>query len=236
MSENVRFFPVVETVLLRYSFTYNGRSFKKKIVMKKLILCLAISAAAIVGHAQRIVHHHYVTYYNATTKEPDSVVWDVTPDMVSCPRVTRHDHFQADPDISDCATPHDYTNSHYDKGHLFNYADAECDSVDRIECFYMSNMLPQVHAFNAGDWETVEKYERGLAGQSTIHIIAGGIGSLGQTPGGVNIPEKMWKAIYANGAWTCWIMDNKSSSTHHELTFWEVPVASFDQQTGLQLH
>jgi DNA/RNA endonuclease G (NUC1) len=197
-----------------------------------LVCCLYVSITS----AQTVKHQHYITYYNPTLKEPDSVAWDLSPAMVSCNHtVKRKDKFKADPGIPGSGSPKDYVRSGYDKGHLFNYEDASYDSIDRVECFYMSNMLPQLHSFNAGDWKTLETQERLWAASTPIHIIAGGIGSKGSLPAGENIPAFMWKAIYQNGRWTCWIMPNEVSSKGHAFGFWEVPAAVLDRQTGLQL-
>ncbi len=204
--------------------------------MKKLhTLTLVLCACTLGAIAQTVTHHDYITHYNASLKEPDSVSWNLTPAMVTCTKVTRVDMFAPDPLIPGCAMPDDYAETHYDKGHLFNYEDAECDSADRIECFYMSNMLPQTHSFNAGDWKTLETQERVWAKAGTIHIIAGGIGSLGQLPSGENIPAFMWKAIYMNGTWTAWIMPNQKTSVKHHFDYWEKSISELDSQTGLTL-
>lgn len=96
-------------------------------------------------------------------------------------------------------------------------------------------MLPQKQRFNSGDWETVEKFERQLATNHVIHIIAGGIGNLGLTPGGVVEPEYMWKAILINGIWTCWMMPNKSTSVHHAFDFWIISLNKFNALTHMNL-
>jgi DNA/RNA endonuclease G (NUC1) len=204
--------------------------------MKKLlILTLAICFFQLNANAQRVVHAHYITYYNPSKKEPDSVSWNLSSSMVICEREIRKDMFLPDPSIPGCATKSDYTNSGYSKGHLFNWDEAKCDGGSVGECFYMSNMLPQNQPFNAGDWGTVERYERKLAQSQNLHIIAGGSGSLGKTMGGVNIPDHFWKAIYANGKWTCWSMPNNSSSVGHDYTHWQIPIGQFDTLTGLKL-
>jgi DNA/RNA endonuclease G (NUC1) len=99
----------------------------------------------------------------------------------------------------------------------------------------MTNMLPQIHPFNAGDWKTIETQERVWAQTATLHILAGDTGSLGKLPAGENIPAFMWKAIYMDGKWTCRIMANQSTSKGHPVAFWEKPLADFNLPTGLHL-
>lgn len=201
--------------------------------MKRLILIILLLPLFAVG--QTIKHHSYTTHYNAKLREADSVVWDLTPQMVSCSAQFRKDAFKADPLIPGSAIPADYANSHFDKGHLFSYDDAMCNPIDKVECFLMTNMLPQIHPFNAGDWKVLEMQERVWAKTQTLHILAGGIGSLGKLRAGENVPAYMWKAIYMNGKWTCWVMPNLKTSVHHGYTFWEVPVSVLDSKTGLKL-
>src|ERR1700744_753176 len=96
--------------------------------MKKIPLFVALLVICQINViAQRIVHAHYITYYNTSKKEPDSVVWNLSPSMVICDREVRADMFLPDPSIPGCATKSDYTNSGYSKGHLFNWDEAKCD-------------------------------------------------------------------------------------------------------------
>lgn len=185
--------------------------------------------------SQSIKHHSFTTYYNALLKEPDSVAWDLTPSMVSCGKQIRKSFFARDLTIANSTGPLDYRKSGYDKGHLFSFDDAQCDSIDKKECFLMTNMLPQAHAFNVGDWKALEIQERIWAKTTNLHIIAGGIGTIGQLKSGVNIPKYMYKAILMNGKYTAWIMPNLPGSFGHDYTFWEVDIKTLDAKTGLAL-
>jgi DNA/RNA endonuclease G (NUC1) len=175
-----------------------------------------------------IRHHSYKTYYDSALREPDSVAWDLTPEMVSCTSQTRKNAFRTDPLIKGSASPNDYLNSGYDKGHLFSYDDAQCNETDKVECFYMSNMLPQVHSFNAGDWKVLEMQERIFAKTQRLHIVAGGYGSLGKLKAGENIPAYMWKAILIDRKYVVWIMPNQKTSTGHAYSRWLTTIHTFD--------
>ena len=73
------------------------------------------------------------------------------------------DPFQKDPEVdADCQPPvsKEFSGSGYDRGHIVA-------SEDRVYCqdangqtFYMTNMYPQMHNFNAGIWEDMEKLVR----------------------------------------------------------------------------
>jgi DNA/RNA endonuclease G (NUC1) len=210
--------------------------------MKSFFCCLIIISIHNSVLPQTIKHHSYMTHYNADLKEPDSVSWDLTPEMEACVKHKRKDKFAQDPEIPNCASPKDYKVNirgdrvnQIDAGHLFNYEEANCDSIDRIECFYISNMLPQYHSFNTGDWKRLEIKEQKWAKTTILHIIAGGIGSQGKLPNGENIPQFMWKAIYMNGQWYAWIMPNIPSSKGHVYTTWMVDIKKLESESGLKL-
>lgn len=204
--------------------------------MKILIgLLLALCVTFSLGSETVVQHHSYKTYYDAALREPDSVAYDLSPQMTACDPQIRKDAFKADPLIPGSATPSDYTNSGYDKGHLFSYDDAQCSEVDKIECFYMSNMLPQLHPFNAGDWKILEIQERRWAKSQRLHIIAGGCGSLGKLKAGENIPQFMWKAILVNGRYLYWIMPNSNDTHGHKYDYWLKSKTEFDKATGLTI-
>lgn len=202
---------------------------KNRFLIPLLLCALGLCAAISTPPEVVVKHHSYVSHYNPALREPDSVTWDLSPSMVQCTPPKRKDLFTADPAIPGSAKAADYTNSGYDKGHLFSYDDAACSALDRVECFYMSNMLPQLHPFNAGDWKTLEVQERAFAKTTPLHIVAGGFGTLGKLNAGENIPAYMWKAIYLKGAWTVWIMPNSSTkSIKHAYTYWIASIHTFD--------
>jgi DNA/RNA endonuclease G (NUC1) len=203
--------------------------------MKKIVALLLV-ACFIQAQSQTIKHHSYTTYYNAEKGEPDSVSWTLSPSLVECGSVTRKNKFAQDPEIPSSTKPSDYSNTGYDQGHMFPYADAQCDATDRVECFYMSNMVPQLHSLNAGDWKTLETQERKWAATQTIRIISGGYGTKGKLSSGVNIPESCWKAIFVDGHWRAWMMPNETSSKGHKFGYWEVmDIKRFDRIVGLNL-
>lgn len=199
--------------------------------MKILIIyLLALSAyLTVLPNPQTVVQHRgYKTYYDAALREPDSVSWDLAAADVQCAPQIRKDVFKADPAIKGSAAPSDYLNSGYDKGHLFSYDDAQCNAIDKVECFYMSNMLPQIHPFNAGDWKVLEMQERVFAKTQHLHIVAGGYGSLGKLRAGENVPAYMWKAILINGNYAVWIMPNLKTSAGHKYDKWLTGLHTFD--------
>lgn len=113
--------------------------------------------------------------YNKENKTPNYVAWELLGAEVST-EWPRTDNFWQDPDIIGCTAHRDYTNSGYDRGHMCPAADQKWSEQAMIDCFVMANMCPQLHALNAGAWETLENKEREWAKRdSAIMIIAGPI-------------------------------------------------------------
>jgi endonuclease G, mitochondrial len=57
----------------------------------------------------------------------------------------------------------DYWGSGYDRGHLVPAGDMTRSELVMRESFLLSNMSPQVPAFNRGIWKVLEDKVRGLA-------------------------------------------------------------------------
>ena len=86
--------------------------------------------------------------------------------------------WQGDPFQEDSVIPEayrtklvDYKNTGYDRGHI-------CPSADRLnskdaneQTFYLSNMQPQMHSFNAGVWENMENQLRNTWNTSSFRDI-----------------------------------------------------------------
>lgn len=190
-----------------------------------------------------IKHHAYITYFNIHDNCPDSVSWNLSPANI-CKLVPRKDKFAKDPLNPHSPKPSDFIQlasyktdktQELAQGHLFSYESAMCNPIDNTECFYVDQMYSQYQGMNAGDWKTVEVYERSLAATQSIHVIAGHIGIASVLSTGLPIVTYMYKAIYAGGKWTAWIMPNLPGTKGHKANYWIVSVAQLDAKTGLKL-
>jgi endonuclease G, mitochondrial len=102
-------------------------------------------------------------------------------------------------------TPHEYTDSGFDRGHLVPAADRNHTQEDEAAVFKMTNIVPQAPDNNRGPWEGLEHYCRVLAKfGNELYIIAGpvgrgGVGSLGSATaiarGKVTVPAALWKIV-----------------------------------------
>lgn len=127
------------------------------------------------------------------------VEWWLTKNKIECktphPRV---DKFLPDPLLKEFTTLQDsYTKSGFDRGHMSPAADNQCLSKTVMEeSFYFSNMSPQYHSLNAGDWKSLETYSRNLTLiVDSLKIFCGNIGEVKKI-GTVSVPEKCWKVLY----------------------------------------
>jgi endonuclease G, mitochondrial len=180
--------------------------------MKKLFMLLICMLCICVVYGQFNVTSVLPTVKN--TKILKYTTYQVAYDTIKCSNVystelltTNHlnSHvavrkgvsFKNDPLIK-CIKVSDYLNSGYDKGHLNPSADNEYDTKVMSECFYVTNMVPQKHTFNAGIWEDLEKHVRTWGIQyDSLLVISGPILNSLQKVGNLQVPSKCYKIIYS---------------------------------------
>ncbi len=115
--------------------------------------------------------------------------------------LSRKDSFHAEDDLpkSDRAELADYQRSGYDRGHLAPNADMPNRDAQR-ESFSLANMVPQIHANNAGVWANLESTARQLATEEGELYVVSGPAFLGNNikkVGNVLVPTHLWKAMYS---------------------------------------
>jgi endonuclease G len=164
----------------------------------------------------RIKHTEYTTVFSKSLKYPILVQWWTTKAKVSCVTpLKRVDSFSPDPKLhkeSDLSV--DYKGSGLDRGHVIPAADNLCGGKKVMEeCFYFTNMIPQYHALNAGDWKTLETLTRQIASQKdSVMVWAGAIGVQSKI-GRVSVPTKCWKVIYIkkDKQYQCYVFENNKN-------------------------
>lgn len=103
----------------------------------------------------------------------------------------RTNDFHEDKNISTgSATPGDYTRSGYDRGHLAPAGDMAYSQEAMQDSFNMSNMSPQVPAFNRGIWKNLEEQTRKWANKfGAVYVVSGPV---------LDKPASSYKKIGAN--------------------------------------
>lgn len=124
-----------------------------------------------------IIHHFaYSLSYDDEAEQAEWLAYKLTDKYVSG-KERRSDNFKEDPLIeSGSASNKDYYRNGYDKGHLAPAADFKWSKQAMNESFYLSNMSPQVAAFNRGVWLDLEEQVRDWATfEKTLFIVVGAV-------------------------------------------------------------
>ena len=163
-----------------------------------IVLLLLLSLILYGQDTIRVRHTAYTTLFDRSKNYPKVVQWTLTRDHLNCAfPLKRGNNFEADPLVMLTNFDDSYKDSGLDRGHLSPAADNQCLGViAEQECFYYTNMMPQYHDLNGGDWKDLETYSRELAlAKDSLIIWAGGIGEAKKI-GCVSVPTHCWKVIY----------------------------------------
>lgn len=191
----------------------------------KLLLCfLIVSSSCYSQDTIRLKHKNYTSVYSKSLRYPILVEWWETKSNTSCQfQLGRKDSFTPDPLLRNETNVNSYyVGSGLDRGHMTPSASNECNGIQTLnECFYFSNIAPQHHVLNAGDWFQLEDLTRKIAqDKDSVHIWAGSIG-VSKKIGAVSVPVKCWKVFYVvkTKRYYAYIFNN-----------------SADKQTGVKAH
>ncbi|MDE6216497.1 DNA/RNA non-specific endonuclease [Bacteroides sp.] len=119
----------------------------------------------------------YTVSYNRDLKIPNWVAWELTPEKL-VERESRTNKFLPDPDLpeAEAVTTNDYKGAGMDRGHLCPAGDNRWHWKAMQESFYMTNICPQDHNLNRGDWKELEEACRRWAQkEGKIYIVCGPI-------------------------------------------------------------
>jgi len=149
-----------------------------------------------------IVHHKYYSLsYAEQHEQAEWVAYTMDREMLNKPNVNRFGMFNQDDDVKTKSAEHrDYNNSGYTRGHLVPAGDMAFDTVAMRETFLMSNVSPQIKAFNNGIWKELEENTRDWTyTNGKLYIITGPIlKNVTQTIGQENkvtVPSGFFKVL-----------------------------------------
>lgn len=160
-----------------------------------------------------IHHSNFITTFSKSKNYPTKVEWWVTKTKIKCDKpLKRENSFKPDPKLDwDTKFNDDYLNSGYDRGHMCPAADNLCTNKTFLdETFYFTNISPQHHNLNSGDWLKLEDYTRNLSVKyDSIRVFSGNIGEIGKIKT-VSVPEYCWKVIYIKKTktWEAYLFKN----------------------------
>lgn len=118
----------------------------------------------------------YTVSFNPQTNIPNWVAWELNLARL-VERESRSDRFVPDPDISPsrAITTDEYKGSGWDRGHMCPAGDNRWHWRAMDESFYMTNICPQNHNLNRGDWKELEEACRRWASLEPVYIVCGPI-------------------------------------------------------------
>jgi endonuclease G len=158
----------------------------------------------------------------------------ITKDEISHPIVKRAKETFKNEKSVPCVHVKYYSNSGYDKGHLTPAADMEYSQKSMDDCFYITNICPQIHEFNAGIWEHLENKVRDWAVQyDSLLIISAPVLKTCTSKDNLTVPAQFYKIIYSfkqNKA-TAFLMD--ANLTEGSIFNYQTTVSKIDSLTTL---
>jgi endonuclease G len=177
--------------------------------------------------------------YNEQYEQAAWVAYVLTRQEIESGTIGRTDNFRPDTNIlTGSATLADYRGSGFDRGHLAPAGDMQWDPEAMSESFLLSNMSPQVPAFNRGIWKKLETEVRNWAlEKDSLYVITGPVLSpidsfIGENQ--VGVPPLYFKILVdlspPDHSLIAFLLPN-SASTDSLMNF-AISVDSLEQVTG----
>lgn len=148
---------------------------------------------------------NYTLSFNKETNLPNWVAWRLDKKKL-VQKVNRERYgFTADPDMEgeNAVITQDYARSGYDRGHMCPANDSRWSGEAMRESFYMTNICPQNHNLNSGDWNELEQACHRWAEQEPVYIVCGPILYKKSQPEyignerKIRVPEAFFKVVLA---------------------------------------
>lgn len=120
--------------------------------------------------------YSYTVSYNPDLCIPNWVAWELNAEKL-VERESRNSKFLPNPKLSEdmAVTTKEYTGSGWDRGHMCPAGDNKYHWRAMDESFYMTNICPQNHNLNRGDWKELEEACRRWAEVEPVYIACGPI-------------------------------------------------------------
>jgi endonuclease G len=149
---------------------------------------------------QIVQKESYISCFDYKTKQPDYVKYELKFEEVNAvnPNGREGMEFHLDPavDAKYQLKPSDYTNSGFDRGHLYANANADFSQKAQYDSFSMVNITLQYPVINRDVYLSLEKYERGVVFQYKRVISYSGAIDTVDTGTKLNPPEYLYKVIH----------------------------------------
>lgn len=192
---------------------------------------------------QIIDHVGFTLSWNAEWNIPNWVAYELTVSETDGEE-NRKGSFEPDPMVKGDRIVHkDYKNDlGYDRGHMAPAADMKWNEQAMEESFYTSNICPQNHNLNCGDWKKLEEQIRQYAiDYESVWIVTGPIvNSTDNTLGNerkIVIPDAFYKAVvtYFDGEYhgIAFVMKNCPKEGKWGLEHYVVTIDEAERLSGI---
>ena len=202
---------------------------------------IPLLAAPIRGE-KLIKREGYTVSYNTKYRIANYVAWRLTPERMK--GSAKRTQFFEDPELTTDEKVYfsDYSGSGYDRGHMCPAGDNKWSTTAMLDCFILSNICPQNHTLNGGDWRLLEEACRAWVSRKkdNIYIIAGPVFTSAPPrwmKQRVRIPDGFFKALLCLDAGRergiAFVYDNMG--TTRAMGDYAVTIDDVEQLTGLDL-
>lgn len=186
---------------------------------------------------QELCFSAFAVLHSGISRTPLYAAEHLTRDnLTAAKQLARKDTFHAEDRLParDRAELKDYTRSGYDRGHLAPNANMPTREA-QAESFSLANMVPQIHANNAGVWAGMEAAARELARQQgELYVVSGPafVGTELKQVGNVLVPSHLWKVLYSPQQQSAgaYLIDNDETQDYDRLSLVEL-----ERKTGINV-
>jgi len=183
------------------------------------------NVSAVVNHERNLCFAEFAIGYSMLSRSPLYSAEHLTAlEVRQAKLIDRNDQFHEESSLPDNARAElrDYRGSGFDRGHLAPSADMPTES-SQFESFSLANMVPQLHANNAGIWSRIESSVRAVAVRyGDVYLVTGGIyeSSHQKINGRIPVPNALFKSLYVPslGAAAVFVVDNDTSGIYRVIS------------------
>lgn len=190
---------------------------------------------------QNIVREAYTLSYNKDWVNCNWVYWKLTRDHCTGSNKRENEMFVEDNEVNGRkATHQDYVQSGYDRGHMCPAGDNKWSKTALSQTFKLSNICPQNHNLNTGDWNDLEQACRFWAKTyGEIYIVCGPIyydGVKKRINKKIGVPDAFFKCVVRLNEKPSGLgFIYKNNGKHHEMEEYLCTIDEVERTTGLDL-
>lgn len=185
----------------------------------------------------KVQYKAMTVYFNPTLHIPNAVAYEITAtqmSMADAPDAEQRSNYQfnRDPQVKGCPDWWEYKECPYDRGHMAPAMDMRWDKQAMKDCFYLTNICPQDHELNNGEWRKMEEaiHVKWARKYGRLVIVTGPVLTPHMEKTGKNhdiaVPERFYKVVLApdQNYGVAFVFDNEPATTS-----WRKHAVSIDE-------